>query len=68
MEISELRQKSKSELNEILQESRDKLNQLRFELAANKKKNVREIGQIRKDIARIKTLVREGELKAKPER
>jgi len=58
MKASELRQKSKSELQKILQDSRERLGQLRFDLASGKVKNVREIREIKKDIARILTLLR----------
>jgi large subunit ribosomal protein L29 len=58
MKIQELRQKSKSELQKLLEEKRTKLGQLRFDLAAGKIKNVREIREIKKDIARILTLLR----------
>jgi len=56
MKTTELRQKSKSELEKLLQENREKLRQLRFDLAAGKVKNVREIREIKKDIARILTI------------
>ena len=59
MKITELRQKSKSELQKILQDSRERLRQLHFDLAAGKVKNVREIRKIKKDIAHILTLLRE---------
>lgn len=59
MKTMELRQKSKSELEKLLQDSREKLRQLRFNLAAGKVKNVREIRLIKKDIARILTLCTE---------
>jgi large subunit ribosomal protein L29 len=58
MEITELRQKSKAELQKILQDNRERLRQLRFDLAAGKVKNVREIRKIKKDIARILTILR----------
>lgn len=58
MKASELKQKSKGELAKILQDNREKLQQLRFDLSAGKVKNVRGIRQIRKDIARILTLLR----------
>jgi large subunit ribosomal protein L29 len=58
MKASELRQKSKVELAKILQDNREKLQQLRFDLSAGKVKNVREIRQMRKDIARILTLLK----------
>ncbi len=59
MRISEVRQKSKEELQKILTDKRDKLRQLRFDLASGKVKNVREIRKIKKEIAQILTLSRE---------
>ena len=59
MEISELKQKSKDELKKILQDLRERLRQLRFDLAAGKVKNVREIRKIKKEIARILTLLKQ---------
>jgi len=56
MKIAELRQKAKGELEKILADSRERLSQLRFDLAAGKVKNVREIRKIKKDIARILTI------------
>jgi len=56
MKIAELRQKPKEELQRILQEKREKLRILRFDLVSGKVKNVREIREIKKDIARILTL------------
>jgi len=56
MKIAELRQKAKGELEKILADSRERLRQLRFDLAAGKVKNVREIRKIKKDIARILTI------------
>ena len=58
MKIGELRQKSKSELQKLLQDNREKLRQLRFDLSSGKVKNVREIRMIKKDIARILTILR----------
>lgn len=57
MKITEFRQKSKEELQKILKDDREKLRQLRFDLAAGKVKNVREVRKIKKDIARILTLI-----------
>lgn len=59
MKITELRQKPQSELQKMLEESREKLRQLRFDLSSGKVKNVREIRMIKKDIARIMTLLRQ---------
>ena len=57
MKIAELRQKAKGELEKILADSRERLRQLRFDLAAGKVKNVREIRKTKKDIARILTII-----------
>lgn len=59
MRIQELRQKSKTELQKMLQDSRERLRQLRFDLAAGKVKNVREIRKIKKEIAKILTLLKQ---------
>jgi len=59
MKIIELRQKSKPESKKLLEDSREKLRQLRFDLAAGKVKNVREIRKIKKDIAQILTILKE---------
>jgi large subunit ribosomal protein L29 len=58
MRSTELRQKSKAELQKILQDNHEKLRSLRFDLSSGKVKNVREIRKIKKDIARILTLLR----------
>lgn len=57
MKIKELRLLSKEELLKKIGDSKEKLRQLRFDLAAGKVKNVREIRQTKKIIARIKTLL-----------
>jgi large subunit ribosomal protein L29 len=59
MKISELKERPKEELQKILQENQEKLRQLRFDLSSGKVKNVREIRKIKKDIARILTLLKE---------
>ena len=59
MRVSELRQKPKTELKQILGEEREKLRQLRFDLAAGKVKNIREARRIKKEIARILTILNE---------
>jgi ribosomal protein L29 len=58
MKIIELRQKSKGELKKILGDSREKLRQLRFDLAAGKVKNVREVRKVKKEISQILTLIK----------
>lgn len=61
MKIADLRQKTKTESERFLQEERERLRVLQFDLVAGKVKNVREIRQIKKDIARILTLLKEKE-------
>ncbi len=58
MEIKELKQLSKEELKKKMEDAREKLRQMRFDLQAGKVKDVREIRQIKKDIARILTIIR----------
>lgn len=58
MKLQELKQKPKTELDKILRESRERLRQLRFDLAAGKIKNVREIRKTKKEIARVLTLLK----------
>ena len=57
MKISEIKQKPKNELQKLLQDERDNLRQLRFDLSAGKVKNVRQIRKVKKDIARILTIL-----------
>ncbi len=59
MEIKEMRQKPKGELEKTLLDLREKQRSLRFDLVAGKVKNVREIRKIKKDIARILTISKE---------
>ena len=59
MKVAELKQKSKSELQKMLVDCREKSRVLRFDLVAGKVKNVREIRNIKKDIARILTISNE---------
>ena len=56
MNVTELRQKSKKELQELLEGQKETLRQLRFDLAAGKVKNVRQIRQLRRTIAQILTV------------
>ncbi len=46
-------------MQKILKDDREKLKQLRFDLAAGKVKNVREIRKIKKEVARILTLLKQ---------
>jgi len=55
----ELRIRPEEELNQLLSESQKKLRELRFNLASGKVKNVRTIRVLKKDIARILTILNE---------
>ena len=57
MKIKELRQKTAKELKELLEQDRHKLGQLKFALASKKLKNHREIRELRKEIARVLTIL-----------
>ena len=57
--IKEFLRMPKGELQRTLREKREKLRQLRFDLAAGKVKNVREIRETKKDIARLLTLLKQ---------
>jgi large subunit ribosomal protein L29 len=59
MKAAELRQKPKDELQKLLRDNREKLRQLSFDLASGKVKNVREIRELKKDIARVLTLLKQ---------
>lgn len=62
MRASELRQKSKEDLQNLLQEKRERAEDLRWQLSQKKIKNVKELYLIKKDIARILTLLKVGSL------
>lgn len=57
MKFNELQKKSKEELEKFVQNNREKLRQLNFDLVSGKVKNVREIRKLKKDIARMLTLL-----------
>lgn len=59
MKIIELRQKNTDELQTLLEEKRIKLEELKFLASQRKIKNVKEVSLLRKDIARIATLLKE---------
>ena len=52
-----------TELNEKLVDLKDELYKLRFQLAINQLENPMRIVAVKKDIARVKTLIRELEIK-----
>ena len=58
----ELRELNLSDLEQKLIESKHELFNLRFQLATGKQDNSARLGQVRRDIARIATLLREREI------
>jgi len=63
MKIKELKQKTDKELHEMLVHLKDSLRELRFNLVGGKVKNINEIHQTRRDIARVLTLIKQNERK-----
>jgi large subunit ribosomal protein L29 len=63
MNLKDLQNKSLGELQKLLLEERARLRDLRFQVAAEQHKQVHELGQCRKAIARILTLLKQ---KTKP--
>ena len=63
MNAKEIREKTLPELNEELAKLKEKLFNLRFQLAINQLDNPTSINAVKKDIARVKTVIREIELK-----
>jgi ribosomal protein L29 len=66
MEIKELKQKTDKEILTLEREMREKLLVLRFEDSAEAVKNVREIREIKKTIARALTEIKSRALASKP--
>lgn len=58
MKIKDLREKTENELKSLLKEKREKMRQMKFDLTNKQLKNPRQIKEIKKDIARILTLLR----------
>lgn len=56
-ELAKLKSQSQAELMKLVAESREKLVQLKRDIAANKTKNVHAASMLRRDIARIMTLM-----------
>ena len=63
MNVKEIREKNLSELNEQLGKLKEELFNLRFQLAINQLENPMRIVAVKKDIARVKTVIREIEIK-----
>jgi large subunit ribosomal protein L29 len=57
MKIKELRQKKVADLHKLLKSNREELRALRFSISSEQEKNVRKMRDVRKNIAKILTLL-----------
>ena len=64
MKVKEIRNLSAAEMNEKVVSLKEELFNLRFQLATGQLENPMRIREVKKTIARIKTVQREEELKA----
>jgi len=62
MKVKELREMTDAELNKKLSDSKDELFELRFQMATGQLDNPMKLQEVRKKIARVKTIMREREL------
>lgn len=62
MKVSEIRALGDEELLKQLEEAREELFNLRFRLATRQLGNHRELPRVKKEISRLKTVIREREL------
>lgn len=63
MKASEIREKTQLELQKELSELKSELFKLRFQLATNQLENPMKLKDVKVSIARVKTIMRERELK-----
>jgi len=63
MKASEIREKSQAELQKELMELKSELFKLRFQLATNQLENPMKVREVKRSIARVKTIMREREIK-----
>ena len=64
MKATELRELTNAELNQKLKDLKAELFNLRFQHAINQLDNPMRLSAVKKDIAKVKTVLRENELKA----
>ena len=62
MEAIELRELDAAELQEKLDEAKEELFNLRFQLATNQLDNTARLRQVRREVARISTVIREQQI------
>ncbi len=63
MKASEMRDKTQEELQKELNELKSELFKLRFQLVTNQLENPMKLKDVKKSIARVKTVIREREIK-----
>ncbi len=63
MKVSEMRDKTQAELQKELTELKSELFKLRFQLVTNQLENPMKLKDVKKSIARVKTVIREREIK-----
>jgi len=64
MKTEELRKKGKNELLRMVEDLKKKLNDIRFKRSSNQLKDVNELSNARKEIARMLTIIKELEKNA----
>ncbi|MEI8198880.1 MAG: 50S ribosomal protein L29 [Eubacteriales bacterium] len=65
MKADEIRAKSGTELEKELVALKEELFKLRFQHATNQLENPQRLGAVKRDIARVNTIIREQELKSR---
>lgn len=58
-DIQELKHRPVGELTHLIKEANERLRTLRFDLAAGKVKDITEINELKKKVARMKTFIHE---------
>ena len=61
--VEDLREKNKSELESEERELHEQIFRLRFQLTTGQTEGLKKLREARKDLARVKTLLREAELR-----
>ena len=61
--VDELREKSKSELENAERDLHEQIFRLRFQLSTGQSEGLRKLREAKRDFARVKTLLRDSELR-----
>jgi len=61
--VEELREKSKNELENQERDLSEQIFRLRFQLTTGQTEGLKKLREAKRDLARVKTLLREGELR-----